>query len=426
MKYPKTYCVLPFNQAFFPATGQLQLCCASDPNYPNKKNKRHISKFKNINEWFHSDYMNNVREAMLKGKPLKECVGCYKVEESGQQSLRQWENNEYFKNNPTRPLDEVKIDTMNIKFGNKCNLKCKMCFPYSSSEIWKEWKQLGWHNQNGPAKYFDSYIYEDFEWMANEENFKKLKDMAKHCTRLHFTGGEPMAMPRFHEFLKFCVENNYAKDISLEVITNGTKIHPRFFKYGEKFKEIEIHISIDGTNSTYDYIRYPGNYDVVLKNIKFYNEWLTNKTWGKLTFNFTLSVFNLHNVTEFIETISPLCVNNDKALQTFIMRDPDFMTFNMLPIEHIKKAIKELIQLENNTNNTVIKQTAWQFINEIMKPLPTGLSTIDKPHEALEPSLGLTNKESWEQLNDFVVKQDNLRKIHIKNYIPHLAEYFNY
>ena len=64
--------------------------------------------------------------------------------------------------------------------------------------------------------------------------------------------------------------------------------------------------------------------------------------------------------------------------------------------------------MDQNTNNTLTKQTIWNIIQELKKSNKPG------------------SNEQWKLLNEFVVKQDQLRKIHIKNYIPHLAEFFNY
>ena len=72
--------------------------------------------------------MNQVRKSMLEGKPLKECIGCYQCEERGEQSIRQETNYKYFEKNKDEPLDNVKLETLNLKFGNKCNLKCKTRF----------------------------------------------------------------------------------------------------------------------------------------------------------------------------------------------------------------------------------------------------------------------------------------------------------
>ena len=175
----KTYCRLPFKQITVSPTGRMQICCVSEHNFTYKSDKRHINEFKNVDEWFHGNYMNNIRKSMLEGKPLKECAGCYKVEKNGIQSLRQWQNKTYPSDDPTKAT----LEGLNIKFGNKCNLKCKMCFPYASSELWKEWQELGWNlndpHKGGSWKYYDSYYYEDYDWPRKKENFDKLKAMAK-------------------------------------------------------------------------------------------------------------------------------------------------------------------------------------------------------------------------------------------------------
>ena len=80
----------------------------------------------------------------------------------------------------------------------------------------------------------------------------------------------------------------------------------------------------------------------------------------------------------------------------------------MLPKDYLEKEIQKLIQLDQNTNNILTKQTIWNILQELKK------------------SDDVDNNERWKLLNEFVIKQDQLRKIHIKNYIPHLAKFFNY
>ena len=175
----------------------------------------------------------------------------------------------------------------------------------------------------------------------------------------------------------------------------------------KNFKRIQLRISIDGLGSTYDYIRYPGNYNIVEKNFMLYHEWFKeNKPNDSLAYNFCLSIFNLHDLTNFIEKFSPLCLNESGAITN--MWDPSFMLHTMLPKDYLEKEIQKLIQLDQNTNNILTKQTIWNILQELKK------------------SDDVDNNERWKLLNEFVIKQDQLRKIHIKNYIPHLAKFFNY
>ena len=130
-----------------------------------------------------------------------------------------------------------------------------------------------------------------------------------------------------------------------------------------------------------------------------YHEWFKeNKPNDNLAYNFTLSIFNLHDLTNFIEKFSPLCLNEGGSIIN--MWEPNFMLYTMLPKEYLEKEIQKLIQLDQNTNNTLTKQTIWNIIQELKK------------------SNELGSNEQWKLLNEFVVKQDQLRKIHIKNYFP--------
>ena len=103
-----------------------------------------LNEIESIDKWFDGKYLTNVRKAMMEGKKLKECDFCYKAEALHGSSPRMGINQRYFAHN-TDP-EQKSIKKIDMKLGNKCNLKCKMCFPYASSELWKEWKQLGWND----------------------------------------------------------------------------------------------------------------------------------------------------------------------------------------------------------------------------------------------------------------------------------------
>ena len=89
------------------------------------------------------------------------------------------------------------------------------------------------------------------------------------------------------------------------------------------------------------------------------------------------------------------------------MRDPIFMTYQMLDSKNITDQVKKLISLDKTTTNKFAKQTIWKCLHELGRPLE-----------------GISNNESWTQLKQFVNKQDKHRGINIKNYIPDLAKFF--
>ena len=411
-KENKSYCRVPFDSVTVSPTGRMQLCCEAQWTGGSEKTK--IKDIGSIQKWFEGKYLTDVRKSMLDGIRLPECETCYKKERLHEQSSRTHINDRYFQSNTD--VEEYSIKKIDLKLGNKCNLKCKMCFPYASSELWKEWKQLGWNSDNKDPnketswKYYDGYFEEDYSWPKDKSNTDKIKEAAIKSKLIHVTGGEPTLNPEFFDLLKHCIDTNTAKDIALEVTTNATKIHPRFFDMASKFKRLRLTVSMDGVGSTYEYVRYPANYDSVHKNILRYNEFV--KSLGgdsQLVFNFVLQVWNLHNTVDVIKTLAPLAVNSEEnAVGIEELEDPVFMQWGMLPEDHIKEAVKNVAREVKQENG---KATNWSII-AFAKMLDAYKSYRNKDYGYQKG-----------QLRAFMNKQDQHRRITLGDYIPKLVQF---
>ena len=72
-----------------------------------------------------------------------------------------------------------------------------------SSELWKEWKDLGWNssekdpNNDTTWRYYDGYFEEDYAWPKNKSNMDKIKEVALNSKIIHVTGGAPTLNPEF-------------------------------------------------------------------------------------------------------------------------------------------------------------------------------------------------------------------------------------
>ncbi|MEC7568388.1 MAG: twitch domain-containing radical SAM protein, partial [Bacteroidota bacterium] len=303
---------------------------------------------------------------------------------------------------------------INIKFGNNCNLKCKMCFPYNSSELYKEWKALGWDasdkdpNKDTSWRFYEGYLEEDYKWPKDKSNLKKLMEAASASQILHITGGEPTIQPEFYAFLKYLIAKDKAKNITLELVTNSTKIHPSLFDLLGKFKTVMLMISMDAVGRTYEYIRYPANYSKVYENILKYRKFILSLGGeSKMVFNYTLQVLNLHNTIESIKTLAPLSTVDD-GFWIYELSDPNFMQWGMLPKESVKAEVKKIASHMDATKN--IK---WPVV---------ALSKILEVHKHYKKQDYAKLKQ---QLIQFTKQQDNLRKINIKDYIPDLVDFTN-
>ena len=133
-----TYCVYPFINVHTNTDGRCKLCChVYGEDYVQVNGKDAIlGKTKWDNIW-NSEYMLDVRAKMLAGMYVKECGRCYEHEQKGLQSSRQWAN-ENFK----APVLHSNPTHLELRLGNKCNLKCNSCWSVSSDQIYKERKKI--------------------------------------------------------------------------------------------------------------------------------------------------------------------------------------------------------------------------------------------------------------------------------------------
>jgi len=79
-----------------------------------------------------------------------------------------------------------------------------------------------------------------------EKLFEYPEDFRNLCY-LSLKGGEPFLEPTNYMILDRIIELGYAKNIILDLTTNGTIVDDRIFSYSEKFRQIKLHISIEGT-----------------------------------------------------------------------------------------------------------------------------------------------------------------------------------
>ena len=71
---------------------------------------------------------------------------------------------------------------LDLRFDNKCNLKCRICNPGFSSALYKEYKDLGFNNFTD----FGS----PYSVSVNDEEFQFILSQLGNVETLFFAGGE--------------------------------------------------------------------------------------------------------------------------------------------------------------------------------------------------------------------------------------------
>jgi organic radical activating enzyme len=275
-------------------------------------------------EYLKSDWLRNLKQDFVDGKVPSACEICKKRENLGLKSTR----GQMFKFTPEIDRDEfqvekeTRINRLEIRSSNLCNFKCRMCEPTSSSEIAKE--------QNISDVEFSSDL--------TTEELKKISlDSVK---LLCFTGGEPLLIKQYYEFMDLLIEQKLNDQIAIELFTNCSVYNPLFIDKLLKFKTIRFVMSIDGVGKTAEYIRHGTNWPVVEKNIYKFTEMFKN---DQLFFNTAISSYVLLDVSSLAEFLMKLYAINDKIkTKCYTVVTPNSLHFLNLNADLRKKAIEEI------------------------------------------------------------------------------------
>lgn len=253
-----------------------------------------------LSEYLESDWLKAIKTDYIEGRIPEVCMPCKAREDMNLKSTRlsvlkyvpkdRIESlTEAYKDKPT---DILRLE---LRASNLCNFKCRMCNENSSSEIAKEKQQ-----HHIPLKY--SIKVDETKSIHDSENtLDELKKMPLHNVRtVCFTGGEPMLIKQYYDFMDHLIDNGLNEQITLEFFTNCSVYNPNFIDRMLKFKKVDFVMSIDGVGKTAEYQRHGTKWDVVENNI--------------LTFN-KLDVNVYYNTC-----ISPYVLLDASSLAKFLMR----------------------------------------------------------------------------------------------------------
>jgi molybdenum cofactor biosynthesis enzyme MoaA len=250
--------------------GEMIVCCNTYDKGNIKQDDGTHWTLKDIDDpltYFNSNDYKKIRLEMLNGVEPDICKKCYDIERNGGHSIRKNTLNEYDikelvnkTDTSTGELQELTLNYVHFMWGNKCNLKCKMCGPDASNQLIEEFRAMG-------MKVADNVDDINLEW-SFESNRPLLEKIAPYISILNVTGGEPLINNDFLDYCNYLTEKGYSKNIRLSFHTNLTVMPGKFVDTWKDFKWVNAKLSIDAIEQDYEYIRYPGKWSIVSKNIQ--------------------------------------------------------------------------------------------------------------------------------------------------------------
>jgi molybdenum cofactor biosynthesis enzyme MoaA len=330
-----------------------------------------------LSDVWNSTSIRNLRTALLEGKKPSACTACWKEEEFGKESKRIRENKRWNVNYETFVPERInpEITTCQIKFldlklGNTCNLKCRICSPGSSSNWVKEHKDIyGSDVVSDIAKKVNADRKQVMQWPEHNENFwKDLDSILPNVELFEIYGGEPFLISRHFEVLKKSIEMGYSKKQKIHYNTNGT-IFPELAvkNIWPHFEDVDIMFSIDGIGEQFEYQRFPAKWESVLQNLKRFKEEFSGRTQICLTVS-SINVFYLPEYLKFFnETEVPVWLNLLYTPEVYSIVNLAEKTKSIVTekISDVLTLNQDLISVLNFMNGAVGKNLEKQFIEKI-------------------------------------------------------------
>ena len=338
-----TWCPYPWFNLNSNTDGNIKLCCSITENYHITDGNRNFNFGKDpIEKIWNSQYMKDIRNDLSNSRKPKTCDTCWKLEENNLESSRMAAIRDKL-HRKGKPVVDLPT-SLELRLGNKCNLKCMSCWSLSSSSILAErkmaaertdlapWLRDSWEQE---VKDVGAVNYDWFGSPAFKESFKK---MAPTLKRLYLTGGEPTLIDENCEFLQMLLD---AKNdgCAVSFTTNCTIWNEKFYGLISKFKSAEVQISLDGFGQMNEYVRYPSNWSQVDRNLR---KIFKLPPQVNIKIFSVVSILNVMRITELVEYLLENLTNRSYIYAPIILQSPDFLSTRFLSAEYRTAAAERI------------------------------------------------------------------------------------
>lgn len=296
------------------------------------------------------------------------CTRCFNEEDLGIYSARQsW--NERWPTECTEINPKLNIRYADIRLGNLCNLKCRMCNPYASNQWVDEWPKI--EPDTLPEKLL---ILKKMQWFDNPAVWKNLADISANIEEIYLTGGEPTLAISQYKLFDMLIQADIAKHIKLKYNTNLTNIPSKMVEYWSHFKQVKINASIDAVGELNRYIRFPSDWNTIDKNLKIFNN-LVKIGNCILQIHITVQIYNIMYLDKLLDYLKENGYNN---IFLNILDHPEYLNVKSLPLELKNKVsnmlttysyVKKINGLISYINSQDWYSTQWQNFCNYTKTL---------------------------------------------------------
>jgi MoaA/NifB/PqqE/SkfB family radical SAM enzyme len=360
------FCVLPWVSLETSPIGTVRPCCLAEDEIVDNTGKKFDLNTASFLAIQNSHYMRELRQEFIDAKQPQTCRKCWKEECAGRTSKRMHTLDRLKHMLPDQDwsADAKPLMFLDLKLGNICNLKCRICGSWSSSTFAaEELANLG-PNEDRKSNHHYRMLRQGAWPRENPVFWTEIEKIVDQIQYIEFTGGEPFMIQEHFDLLQRLVDQGLAGGIEIHYNTNGTQWPEQAENIWRHFKTVEIAFSIDDVGDRFEYQRTNAVWSEVLDNIQKFKLMRKRHNNIRLQVCSTVNVFNVYYLEDVATWIDA---------QKF-----DFVYWNMIheayyfSIATLPESAKQVIA-DRLLNAQVTDQIKKEFVN-IVEFINNGMS----------------------------------------------------
>ena len=293
----KQFCVLPWVSLETSPIGTVRPCCLADDEIVDNAGEKFNLATANFLDIQNSEHMQDLRQQFLDGRQPQTCRKCFREERSGRTSKRMHTLNRLkhiLEDHEEWTVDAKPLLFLDLKLGNICNLKCRICGSWSSSTFAAE--ELQWIRRGEDKK--DNHHYHMLKQGAwpreNQQFWNEIDQVLDRIQYIEFTGGEPFMIQEHFDMLQGLIDRGVSGKVEIHYNTNGTQWPEQAESIWQHFKTVEIAFSIDDVGDRFEYQRTNAVWAEVIANIEKFKQLRQRHDNIRLQACITVNIFNVY------------------------------------------------------------------------------------------------------------------------------------
>jgi sulfatase maturation enzyme AslB (radical SAM superfamily) len=353
--------------------GVATLCCQSHHRIPDSDGHELNLQTHTLQQVWNSAGIREIRRRMSAGELLPHCVACYNNERFGRVSYRQHSNDRWLGNHPRagairqaieRSEDGATPQTpmyFDLRLGNICNLKCTACKPLYSSQIERDDVHSRWVT-DAPYRRLTNRFGTEGDWSEADQLVEEIGTMADELSLIQLAGGEPTINKTQMALLKRLCATGQAHAIDLEVVTNLSNVRNEVYDIFAQFRTLTVALSIDGCNETYEYVRYPGRWSSLVRNVARLRE---AQPSVQISINAVLQAVNALNVVALFDWADDADIPIDLSIGRGLDQYNDFRILPASLRAEVRRRFDDFFLRHANRDVAAVRQNVQSVFEEM-------------------------------------------------------------